>query len=84
MLHTYFKLICTVRTYIVNAVPITILIGLTFNISLMLQFEWYDPAYYRKEETESLSTSIKKYGHFVSIAETVGNALTFIILAKNT
>ena len=50
----------------------------------MLQLEWYEPVYYREEEAEFPSTPIERFGRFIGIAETVGHALTFMILAEDT
>ena len=62
----------------------TIPTGTTQDISPMLQFEWYKPDYYREEEAKFPSTPIERFGRFIGIAETVGLALTFMILAEDT
>ena len=66
------------------AVPLTLLTGITQDISPLLQFEWYEPIYYREEETEFPSMSNESFGWFVGIAEHVGHALTFMILTEDT
>ena len=66
------------------AVPYTVLTGVTPDISALLQFEWYEPVYYREEETEFPSVSKEKLGWFVGVAEHVGHAMTYKVLTKDT
>ena len=66
------------------AVPYTVLTGVTPDISALLQFEWYEPVYYREEEAEFPSTSKEKLGWFVGIAEHVGHAMTYKVLTKDS
>src|SRR5687767_12607204 len=84
MLHACFILNHTVNALIAYAVPMNVLTGVTQNISPLLQFEWYKPVYYHEEVTGFLSQSKESFGWFVGIAETVGHALSFMILTKDT
>ena len=84
MLHACFILNHTANASIGHAVPMAVITGVTQDISPLLQFEWYEPVYYREEETEFPSKSKERFGWFVGIADTVGHALTFMILAEDT
>jgi hypothetical protein len=84
MLHACFILNHTANASIGYAVLLTMLTGVTQDISPLLQFEWYEPIYYREEEAEFPSASIERFGWFVGIAEIVGHALTFMVLANDT
>ena len=75
MTYACFVLNHTVNASIGYAVPLTLLTGITQDISPLLQFEWYEPIYYREEETEFPSKSKESFGWFVGIAEHVGHAL---------
>ena len=61
-----------------------ILTGSTPDISAILQFDFYEPVYYKTEESHFPSMSNEKSGHFVGISEHVGHALTFMILTDDT
>ena len=64
--------------------PMEALTGSTPDISPMLQFHFWEPVYYAIEDASFPSDSNEKSGHFVGIAETVGDALTFKILTDDT
>src|SRR5687768_11416230 len=81
--------VCCILNHTVNAsigyaVPLTLLTGITQDISPLLQFEWYEPIYYREEEVEFPSKSRESLGWFVGISEHVGHALTYLILTEDT
>ena len=57
-----------------------VLTGVTPDISSLLHFDWYEPVYYKTEESHFPSISNEKSGCFVGISEHVGHALTFMIL----
>ena len=61
-----------------------ILTGSTPDISAILQFDFYEPVYYKTEESHFPSMSNEKSGRFVGISEHVGHALTFMILTDDT
>ena len=60
------------------------LTGSTPDISALLQFDFYEPVYYKAEENHFPSMSTEKFGRFVGISEHVGHALTFLILTEDT
>ena len=84
MAYACFVLNHTVNASIGYAVPLTLLTKITQDISPLLQFECYEPIYYREEETEFHSKSKESFGCFVGIAEHVGHALTYMILTEDT
>ena len=61
-----------------------VLTGVTSDISPDLQFDWYEPVYYKTEESHFPSMSNEKSGCFVGMSEHVGHALTFMILTDDT
>ena len=67
-----------------SAIPMQILTGSTSDISALLQFDIYEPVYYKMEESHFPSTSNEGSGCFVGISEHVGHALTFMILTDDT
>jgi hypothetical protein len=68
----------------VNAIPMQCLKGSTPDISPLLRFSWYQPVYYKVDDSDFLSETREERGHFVGIAENVGHAMTFKILTDNT
>jgi len=64
--------------------PMEALTGNTPDISPMLQFHFWEPVYYAIEDASFPSDTNEKFGHFVGIAETVGDALTFKVLTEDT
>src|SRR5688500_3040333 len=74
----------TTNSSIAHAIPLQVLTGVTPDISPILQFEWYEPVYYKEEESHFPSMSKEKSGRFVGVAEHVGHALTFMILTDDT
>jgi hypothetical protein len=55
-------------------------------ISPMLQFSFWEPIYYLADDSERHfpGTSDEKRGHYVGISETIGHAMTFIIITDDT
>ena len=66
------------------AVPLQVLDGVTPDISPILQFDFYEPVYYRAHESGFPSESVEKVGRFVGISEHIGHALTYKILTEDT
>ena len=66
------------------AIPLQVLDGATPDISPILQFDFYEPVYYKAYESSFPSESVEKAGRFVGISETVGHALTYKILTDDT
>ena len=67
-----------------KAIPMTVLSGVTQDISILLHFRWYEKVYFREDETSFPSESGERSGRFVGFADNVGNALTFAILTDDT
>ena len=74
----------TANASIGNTIPMQVLTGTTPDISSLLQFDFYEPVYYKAEESHFPSMSNEKSGRFVGISEHVGHALTFKILTDDT
>ena len=67
-----------------KAVPIQMLTGSTPDISPLLRFYWWQPVYYKLDDSDFPSDSTELRGRFVGIAEHVGHAMTFKILTDDT
>jgi hypothetical protein len=74
--HTYNRSICMV--------PITVATGSTPDISPLLQFTWWEPVYYKVDDSDFPSETCEKQGQFVGIAEHVGHRMTFKVLTDDT
>ena len=66
-----------------NEVPMAILTGIMQDVSIFLQFYWYQHVYYKASETSFPSESPEEIGHFVGFAENVGNALMYRVLTDS-
>jgi hypothetical protein len=64
--------------------PLQVLTGTTNDISPLLFFRWYEPVYYKVDDSDFPSDFREKRGRWVGIAEHVGHAMTFKILMDNT
>ena len=62
--------------------PIALALGYTPDISAFLQFSFYEPVYYSIDG--SFPGTKEARGRFVGIAETVGDAMTYLILTDDT
>jgi hypothetical protein len=58
--------------------------GSTNDISPLLCFHFWEPVYYKLDDSDLPSDSREKHGHFIGISESVGHAMTFKILTDNT
>jgi hypothetical protein len=68
----------------IGDVPIRLSTGSTNHISPLLCFQFWEPVYYKVDDSDFLSNTREKCGHFVGISETVGHALIFKILTDDT
>ena len=68
----------------VNDIPMQRLKGSTPDISPLLRFSWYQPVYYKVDDSDFPSGTREERGHFVGIAENAGHAIIFRILTDNT
>lgn len=64
--------------------PMEKLTGSTPDIISLLCFWFWEPVYYRLDDSDFPSESTEKLGRFVGISENVGHALTFKILTDDT
>ena len=64
--------------------PIESLTGSTPDISSLVLFRFWEPVYYKVDDSSFPSESTEKLGRFVGIAEHVGHALTFKVLTDDT
>jgi hypothetical protein len=58
--------------------------GSTNDISPLLCFHFWEPVYYKLDNSDFPSDSREKSGHFVGISKSVGHAMTFKILTDDT
>ena len=49
-----------------------------------MRFHWWQPVYYKLDDSDFPSDSREKRGRFVGISEHVGHALTYKILTDDT
>ena len=67
-----------------GAVPLQVLTGSTNDISPLLFFQWYEPVYYKVDDSDFPSSSREQRGRWIGVAEHVGHAMTFKILTDDT
>ncbi|EEC42961.1 predicted protein [Phaeodactylum tricornutum CCAP 1055/1] len=67
-----------------NRTPLEVLTGSTPDISVLLQFHFWEPVYYKLENATFPSGGTEQQGRFVGIADSVGDALTYKILTHTT
>ena len=63
--------------------PTEWLLGYTPDISVLLQFEFWEPVYYAKYDAKFPADSSECLGRLVGIAENVGHSMTFKILTED-
>jgi hypothetical protein len=68
----------------VDDIPIHMSTGSTNDISPLLCFHFWEPVYYKLDNSDFPSDSREKRGHFIGISKSVGHAMTFKILMDNT
>ena len=66
-----------------NRTPTEVAFGITPDLSSLLQFYFYQPIFYLDTNGPSFPTSKELFGHWVGIADNVGDALTYLILTPN-
>jgi hypothetical protein len=69
---------------VVDDIPIHMSTGSTNDISPHLCFHFWEPVYYKLDDSDFPSDSREKHRYFVGISESVGHATTFKILTDNT
>ena len=63
--------------------PIEWMLGHTPDISVLLQFQFWEPVYYQKYDGKFPSDNTEELGRFVGIAETTGHSMTYKILTAD-
>ena len=63
--------------------PLEVATGQQPDVSALLQFRWWEPVYYSAPRTFP-DESREKLGRWVGVAETQGDALTYLILDDNS
>jgi hypothetical protein len=79
-----FILNFTVSSALHGGVPIQRTTGSTNNTSPLLRFRFWEPVYYKLDDSTFPSESREKLARFVGIAENVGHFMTFKILNEDT
>jgi hypothetical protein len=69
---------------VVDDIPICMSTGSTNDISPLLCFHFWEPVYYKLDNSDFPSDSREKRGHFIGISKSVGHAMTFKILTDDT
>jgi hypothetical protein len=69
---------------VVDDIPICMSMGSTHDISPLICFHFWEPVYYKLDNSDFLSNSREKCGHFVGISKSVRHAMTFKILTNDT
>ena len=84
LMHVCFITNLAANASIGYAIPLQVLDGVTPDISSILQYDFYEPVYYKAHESSFPSESVEKLGRFVGVSENVGHALTFKVLTDDT
>jgi hypothetical protein len=69
---------------VVDDIPIRMSMGSTNDISPLLCFHFWEPVYYKLDDSDIPSDSREKRGHFVGISKSVRHTMTFKILMDDT
>ena len=84
LLYVCFLLNHTASAVLDWRTPLERLTGTTPDISPLLRFYWWQPVYYKLDDSDFPSDTREKSGRFVGIAEHVGHAMTYKILTDDT
>ncbi|KAG7338517.1 reverse transcriptase RNA-dependent DNA polymerase [Nitzschia inconspicua] len=68
----------------IKAVPLTALLGVTVDTSVLLRYHFWQPVYFKAVEPSFPSATKEHLGHVVGISEHVGHALTWKVLDSTT
>ena len=83
MMHVRFILNHTYN-YTINNAPLNTATRSVCDISPLLRFSFYQPFYYKQDDSNFPSDSAEAYGRFAGISENVGHDMTFKVLTGNT
>ncbi len=75
---------CTACQSLNWQIPLTILLGVTVDVSPLLRFHWYQPVFFKIDHASFPSESPEALGYFVGLAPHCGHAMTFRILHDAT
>lgn len=75
---------CTACKSLGWKIPLTVLLGVTIDVSPLLRFHWYQPVFYSVDDASFPSDSKEALGYFVGIAPHCGHVMTFKILTQDT
>ncbi|KAG7345437.1 hypothetical protein IV203_032968 [Nitzschia inconspicua] len=68
----------------IKAVPLTALLGVTVDTSVLLRYHFWQPVHFKAVEPGFPSDTKEQLGHVVGISEHVGHALTWKVLDSTT
>ena len=75
---------CTACKSLNWTIPLTVLLGITIDVSPLLRFHWYQPVFYAVNDPSFPSESKESLGYFVGIATHCGHVMTFKVLCATT
>lgn len=75
---------CTACQSLNWSIPLTVLLGVTIDVSPLLRFHWFQPVFYAVDDVSFPSSSKEALGYFVGISTNCGHAMTFKILTDDT
>ena len=64
--------------------PLQTLTGETSDISVSMQFIFWEKVYFSRVDTTFPSQTTEEIGNFVGFAESVGDAMIFLVLTQDT
>ena len=67
-----------------GGIPLQFAKGVTKDISPLLRFHWWEPVYFKVDDSPFPLGSRGEHGHFVGISNNVGHAMTYKILCNKT
>ena len=83
LIFAYFILNNTAASiFAYQSTPLHELSGQMSDISMLLQFHFWEPVYYAENKATYLSDSTKQRGHFVGVACNVGHSLMYKVLTN--
>ena len=75
---------CTACKSLGWQIPLTVLLGVTVDVSPLLRFHWYQPVFYKVDHASFPSESPEALGYFVGIVPHCGHVMTFKVLTADT
>jgi hypothetical protein len=84
LMYVCFVLNFTATASLAWRTPMSVLVGSTSDISILLRFGWWEPVYYKLDDSDFPSDSPELLGRMVGFSENVGHAMTYKILTDGT